>query len=78
MPPTAIIDGVRTPFTKFNIKLSLPVKSRLKKNTIIECQGVVVRSIDEGSGGFNLAIYFNQIKESQRKKLAQYINKFLS
>ena len=28
-------------------------------------------------GGFNIAVFFNGIKENQRKKIAQYINQFL-
>jgi hypothetical protein len=56
----------------------LPVagNERLKNNNI-ECKGVVVRSEDDEIGGFNIAIFFNEIKNSQRQKISQYISKFL-
>jgi len=66
------------PFTKIAVKVSLPTTvGRRIKNIEVECKGVVVRSEDEKKGGFNIAIFFNGIKESQRKKIAQYINQFL-
>jgi hypothetical protein len=37
----------------------------------------VVRSLDEERGGFNIAIYFNAIKEAQRQKIADYLAQFL-
>jgi len=73
------IDKYVPPFTKINIKLSLPiVTKRAKKNCNVECKGVIVRSDDETSGGFNIAIFFNQINESQQKKISQYLSQFLS
>ena len=47
------------------------------KNTIVECKGVVVRSEDEVNGGFSIAIFFNEMRDNQRKKIAQYISQFL-
>ena len=66
------------PFTKLAIDLSLPLakKEGIEKANV-ECTGVVVRTEDEKNGGFNIAIYFNDINNSQRKKLTQYINQFL-
>lgn len=66
------------PFTKISVKLSLPNNdSRGAGNTLVECRGVIVRSEDETKGGFNIAIFFNEIRSEQRKKLAQYIKQFL-
>jgi len=65
------------PFTKISVKLSLPHKDKTDRNIIVECKGVVVRSEDETRGGFNIAIFFNQMRDEQRKKIAAYISKFL-
>ncbi len=65
------------PFTKISVKLSLPCKSSEGKNTIVECRGVVVRSEDVDRGGFNIAIFFNQMRAEQRKKISAYISRFL-
>lgn len=58
------------PFTKIAIKMSLP-------SSEVECKGVIVRTDDEAKGGFNIAIFFNEIKENQKKKISQYINQLL-
>jgi len=65
------------PFTKISVKLSLPNKVKPDRNTIVECKGVVVRTEDEIRGGFNIAIFFNQMRDEQRKKIAAYIKQFL-
>ncbi len=66
------------PFTKISVKLSLPLEDASgQANALIECKGVIVRSEDETKGGFNIAIFFNEIRSEQRKKLAQYIKQFL-
>lgn len=65
------IDKYVPPFTKIAIKMELPPDCR------VECKGVIVRTEDEKSGGFNIAIFFNEIKESQRKKIARYLSRFL-
>ncbi len=72
------LDKYMPPFTKISVKLSLPNKGQAGKNTIVECSGVVVRTEDHVGGGFNLAIFFNRIADTQRKKIAQYISQFLS
>jgi hypothetical protein len=72
------LDKYMPPFTKISVKLSLPNKGQAGKNTIVECKGVVVRTEDEVKGGFNLAIFFNEMREDQRKKIALYISQFLS
>jgi len=72
------LDKYMPPFTKISVKLSLPNKrGQASKSTIVECKGVVVRSEDEAKGGFNLAIFFNEIRSDQRKKIAQYVSQFL-
>lgn len=66
------------PFTKVAIKLTLPVAtSKGNKSYSVECKGVLVRTEDNSNGGFNIAIFFNEIKEAQKKKISQYINQFL-
>jgi hypothetical protein len=71
------LDRYMPPFTKISVKLSLPDHDQAGKNTIVECKGVVVRTEDEAKGGFNLAIFFNQMRQDQRKKIARYISQFL-
>lgn len=67
------------PFTRVLIRLTLPVISESKSTYYdVACKGVVVRSADDdATGGFNTAIFFNDIKDKERKKIAQYINQFL-
>ncbi|MDD5561274.1 MAG: PilZ domain-containing protein [Candidatus Omnitrophica bacterium] len=71
------LDKYIPPFTKISVKMSLPHKGQADRDTIVECKGVVVRSEDETSGGFNIAIFFNQIRDEQRKKITAYISQFL-
>lgn len=66
------------PFTRVMIKLTLPIiTNNANKNYDVQCQGVVVRTKDADEGGFNIAIFFNEIKNIQRQKISQYINQFL-
>ena len=66
------------PFTKIAIKMSLPSLDCAKyEKSEVECKGVIVRTDDEAKGGFNIAIFFNEIKGSQKKKISQYINQLL-
>lgn len=64
------------PFTRVMVKLSLPMRSEAAKKYDFECKGVVVRTEDVNTGGFNIAIFFNQIKETQRKKISEYLSQF--
>jgi len=67
------------PFTKLAVRLSLPVSNAgQQKKLCIETKGVVVRSEDSPDGRFNIAIFFNEIKDAQRKKISQYVSQFLS
>jgi len=65
------------PFTRVMIKLDLPAAKAKSSNYQLDCKGVIVRSEDDASGGFNIAIFFNAIKDDQRKKISQYISRFL-
>lgn len=65
------------PFTRVAIKLDLPTANNRRKNSYVECKGVIVRTEDTKSGGFNIAIFFNQIKDNQRNIISQYVNQFL-
>jgi hypothetical protein len=69
------IDKYIPPFTKVMVKLTLPLKH---KNSSVECKGVLVRTEDEKKGGFNIAIFFNKIGQEQKKKIAEYVNQFIS
>jgi len=66
------------PFTRVMIKLTLPIKTSAgKRECQIECKGVLVRTEDEKNGGFNIAIFFNDIRDTERKKIARYISQSL-
>jgi len=69
------VDKYIPPFTKIFVRLSLPNNSR--NNSQVKCFGVVVRTDDEGRDGFNIAIFFNDIKDNQCQKISQYISQFL-
>ncbi len=73
------INKYMPPFTRVMVKLSMPIATeRGRKNYNIECEGVVVRVEDENRGGFNIAIFFNQIRGPEQKIISQYISQFLS
>lgn len=66
------------PFTRVKVKLIFPMKSRMGKSEYsMDCEGVIVRTEDEKKGGFNIAIFFNAIKDEQRKNISRYINQFI-
>ncbi|MDD5552773.1 MAG: PilZ domain-containing protein [Candidatus Omnitrophica bacterium] len=72
------LDKYIPPFTRIAVKVVLPVVSDgKKKNVDVECKGVIVRSMDEKRGGFNVAVFFNGIQENQRKKISEYVSQFL-
>ena len=72
------IDKYIPPFTKILIKLSLPIMTNNKnKYYSVDCKGVIVRTEDENEGGFNIAIFFNDIRDNQRQKISEYISQFL-
>ena len=62
------------PFTKVKIKMNLPINNNgIKTNNNVECEGVIVRTEDEAKG-FNVAIFFNRIKDEPRLRISQYVN----
>ena len=71
------IDKYVPPFTRIMVKLTLPVMNNKNDDRNVECKGVVVRAEDEEKGGFNIAVFFNNIKDSQRNKISQYISQLL-
>ena len=44
----------------------------------VECKGVIVRAEDEVGGGFNVAIFFNEIRSSEKNKITHYISNNLA
>ena len=73
------IDKYVPPFTRVKIKMNLPMQERgLRNDKEVECEGVIVRSEDAASGGFNVAIFFNRIKEAPKSRITDYINQFLA
>ncbi|MBU1090955.1 MAG: PilZ domain-containing protein [Candidatus Omnitrophica bacterium] len=73
------INKYMPPFTKVMVKLDLPIiEQNRNKHLDLQCRGVVVRTEDASSGGFNIAIFFNHINDSQRNKISQYVSQFLS
>jgi hypothetical protein len=71
------VDKYVPPFTRVMVKLALPIASNKSNGAKVECKGVIVRTEDEVRGGFNLAIFFNAIKETDRQKISRYIRQFL-
>jgi len=66
------------PFTKIAVKIRLPKNlSRKPEDCSVQCKGVIVRTEDEKNGGFNIAIFFNEIKDAQRNRISHYISQFL-
>jgi hypothetical protein len=69
--------------TKLNIVLLIPFRSKRNKEKIVKkinCEGVVVRGEyikDNGRHSYYVGIYFNDIKEKDRKILLSYIDSFL-
>ena len=59
------------------MRLPIVLSSRKKEEFDVECKGVIVRTEDVAHDGFNIAIFFNEIKDSQRRKISQYVNQFL-
>jgi hypothetical protein len=63
--------------TGLKISLALPRGDQKKKFEYAECNGVVVRveeveSHDHTGSVYNTAIYFNEIEESEKEKIASF------
>lgn len=66
------------PFTRVGIKMNLPIREKKQRRDYqVECKGVIVRSEDESGGGFNIAVFFNEINQNQKKIISRYLNQFL-
>jgi len=67
------------PFTKIAIRMSIPFNDGRAKSGAcdVECKGVVVRTEDSENGGFNIAIFFNEINDNQRQVISRYVKQFL-
>ena len=76
------IDKSLPVMTKLAIVLLVPVKKNRQKGIRkITCQGVVVRKEyvkDDGKHSYHVGIYFNDIKEKDRKVLLSYIKNHLN
>jgi len=70
------IDKYIPPFTKIAIKMNLPLKTTgTNKTTPVECKGVIVRvDDDKENAGFNIAIFFNEIRDVEKHKIMRYIS----
>jgi len=69
------------PLTKLKILLLLPNVDKKGKNKThkIKCNGIVVRTEESGDSKkpYNVAIYFNEIKEKDKEKISLYVNHHL-
>ena len=67
-----------SPMTNVKIALALPYGDQENEFEYVECNGVVVRVEDTSSEGklcsvYNLAIFFNEIEESEKEKIASFM-----
>ena len=69
-----LIDRYLAPYTKLAIRLSLPSKGRTGQ---INCRGVIVRTEENSDNIYNIAIYFNEIKKIDQKKISRYVDYYL-
>lgn len=67
-------------FSIISIILLLPLRMNNKNNICnVHCQGVVVRIEEDhqNSKKYNIAIYFNRLRRTDKAKLLQYIEQYL-
>jgi len=66
------------PMTKLKIVLIIPKHPGSKSsNQTIECKGVVVRTDVLENNNYNIAIFFNEIKERDKQKISSYVEHYL-
>ncbi len=68
------------PFSLISVVLLLPVKTNNRNRVYnVRCRGVVVRTEEnpQNSNEYNIAIYFNRLKPSDKSKLVQYVQQYL-
>jgi len=58
-------------YTKLDIVLELPLKG--EKYVLVQCQGIVVRSLRGKEGNFYAAIFFSRMDDLDRYTLEKYI-----
>lgn len=75
------VDRPLAPMTKLNMVVLIPVKKSGSKTVKkINCGGIVVRReqvADNGKHAWRVGIFFNDIKDKDRKVLASYVNAHL-
>ena len=72
------LDKYIPPFTKVRIKMNLPLsQDGIREDCNVNCNGVIVRTEDDPGGKFNVAIFFNEIKDQPRQKIAQYVKQII-
>lgn len=72
------IDKFIKPMTRLDIKMQLPLNLRDRNRALkIHCQGTVVRVEAANPGGFNIAIFFNRIKDGDKRRIAEYVNQHI-
>ena len=68
--------------TKLKIILLVPIKKNGKKiSKKINCRGVVIRNEyirNNGNHSYNIGIFFNEIREADRRFIVSYVNATLS
>lgn len=73
------VDKYMPSMTNLKIVIGLPCDGQEDGVEYVECNGVVVRvkRILSNNGGntHNIAIFFNEIKESEKEKIASFIEK---
>ena len=74
------VDKYLEPMTKLKVYLLLPFRKSNKVSTKkIACNGVVVRTESQpGNNYFNVAIYFSDIQQKDRKSIAEFVDAALS
>jgi hypothetical protein len=71
------VDKYIPSMTNLKIVIALPCEDQEDGVEYIECNGVVVRvkriSSNNGGNTHNIAIFFNEIEESEKEKIANFI-----
>lgn len=64
------------PLTKLDITLFVPGTNKKKKDHKVSCRGVVVRTeaSNNEDSHYNVAIFFNHIKQADIKIISNYVN----
>jgi len=65
------VDRYLAPYTRLAIQLFLPSK---RKTEQVNCKGVIVRTEENLDKTYNIAIYFNEIKRLDQKKISRYVD----